>query len=163
LIVCASSIIHNSDNKLRAIIMLKRAVIAIIVLITLSGVMIATFAFSGDNNLSKPAGQQSVSNGTNMNNASNLTNNRVTTTKSRVLVKTNKISVYDLITPAEAKIISKKYVNQTGVTIGTPKLVTEDGKKVYHVPVLDKKTAVGEIDIDARTGKNLGGAGGAPK
>ena len=37
-----------------------------------------------------------------------------------------------------------------------------NGEKVYIVPIVIKGTTVGEIDIDAKTGKNVGGAGGSP-
>ena len=135
--------------------MFRRAIMVIIVLVALSGVMIAAFGFS-DNNTSKTTNQQSVSNSTNLNTVSNSTTNNIMVTKK------NKNGVDNLLTPLEAKLISEKYILQSGVSAGNPELVTEDGKKVYVVPVLENKTTVGEIDIDAHTGKNLGGAGGAP-
>ena len=135
--------------------MFGRAIMVIIVLVALSGVMIAAFGFS-DNNTSKPTNQQSVSNSTNLNPVSNSTANNILVTKK------TKNGVDNLLTPMEAKLISEKYILETGVTAGNPELVTENGKKVYVVPVIENKTNVGEIDIDAHTGKNLGGAGGAP-
>jgi len=135
--------------------MFKSAITLVIVLVALSGVMIAAFGFS-DNNTSKTTNQQSVSNSTNLNTVSNSTTNNIMVTKK------NKNGVDNLLTPLEAKLISEKYIQQSGVSAGNPELVTEDGKKVYVVPVLENKTTVGEIDIDAHTGKNLGGAGGAP-
>jgi hypothetical protein len=133
--------------------MFRRGIVAIIVLAALSGIMIAAFAFS-DNNNSKPIIQQSISNGSNVNPVSNSTINKVLVTKK------NSNMVNNLLTPQEAKIISEKYINQTGVIPGTPKLINEGGKNVYIVPVLDNQTTVGEIHIDAHSGKNLGGAGG---
>jgi uncharacterized membrane protein affecting hemolysin expression len=132
--------------------MFRRGIIAIIVLAALSCIMIAAFAFSDDN--SKPINQQSISNNSNLNQVSNSTINNVLVTKK------NSNMVNNLLTPQEAKLISEKYINQTGVIPGTPALVNEGGKKVYVVPVLDNKTIVGEIHIDAHSGKNLGGAGG---
>jgi hypothetical protein len=41
-------------------------------------------------------------------------------------------------------------------------LIKTDGQYIYVVPVIDNGTNVGEIDINAITGKNVGGAGGAP-
>jgi len=43
---------------------------------------------------------------------------------------------------------------------GTPKLVKQDKRLVYIVPIMENGKNVGEIDIDAETGANLGGAGG---
>jgi uncharacterized membrane protein YkoI len=66
------------------------------------------------------------------------------------------------ITPAEAQKIANKYIEVSNATAGTPNLVKQSGKLVYIVPVVSNGINVGEIDIDAQTGKNLGGAGGAP-
>lgn len=65
------------------------------------------------------------------------------------------------ISSEEAKNIAKKYINQSGATPGEPMLKTE-GKKVYIVPVMMNDNIAGQIIIDAKTGENLGGSGGAP-
>jgi uncharacterized membrane protein YkoI len=66
------------------------------------------------------------------------------------------------ISYSEAKSIASKYILQEGATAGTPKLTTYGGTTAYLVPVMMNGNQVGEIYIDAQTGKNLGGAGGAP-
>jgi uncharacterized membrane protein YkoI len=66
------------------------------------------------------------------------------------------------ITPSQAKSIAQKSIEQPGATTGTPKLKTINGTKVYIVPVIDNGKTAGEIWIDAQTGENIGGAGGAP-
>ena len=66
------------------------------------------------------------------------------------------------ISPAQAKSIAQKSIAQEGATTGAPKLITMNGKKVYVVPVIDNGKTSGEIWIDAQTGENIGGAGGAP-
>ncbi|WP_414470110.1 PepSY domain-containing protein [Methanobacterium sp. ACI-7] len=66
------------------------------------------------------------------------------------------------ISPAQAKSIAQKSIAQEGATTGTPELITMNGKKVYVVPVIDNGKRSGEIWIDAQTGENIGGAGGAP-
>ncbi len=66
------------------------------------------------------------------------------------------------ISSSEAKAIAAKSILQEGATAGTPKLTTYGGTKAYLVPVIMNGNQVGEIYIDAQTGKNLGGAGGAP-
>lgn len=67
------------------------------------------------------------------------------------------------ISSSEAKsIVQNKYIEQAGATAGTPTLKTINGEKVYIVPVIYKGKQAGEIWIDAQTGKNIGGAGGAP-
>lgn len=59
-------------------------------------------------------------------------------------------------------IVQNNYIEQEGATAGTPKLTTMNGEKVYIVPVIYNGKQAGEIWIDAKTGKNVGGAGGAP-
>ncbi|MGB9936439.1 MAG: PepSY domain-containing protein [Methanobacterium sp.] len=66
------------------------------------------------------------------------------------------------ISPAQAKSIAQKSIAQEGATTGAPKLITMNGTKVYVVPVIDNGKTAGEIWIDAQTGENIGGAGGAP-
>ena len=65
-----------------------------------------------------------------------------------------------VISPAEAQEIAAQYIEQAGATAGTPDLVSQYGKELYIVPVMLNNTNVGEIDIDANDGSNLGGAGG---
>lgn len=67
-----------------------------------------------------------------------------------------------IISKAKAKQIAQKYVEEPGLTAGTPQLVKSKNKQIYLVPVIDDGKQVGEIEIDALTGKNLGGSGGAP-
>ncbi|BDZ69377.1 PepSY domain-containing protein [Methanobacterium ferruginis] len=64
--------------------------------------------------------------------------------------------------PEEAKAIALQYVDEAGVTAGTPVLNTDNGKQIYVVPLYKNGQTVGEIELDATTGENLGGAGGAP-
>lgn len=68
------------------------------------------------------------------------------------------------ISSSEAKsIVQKNYIDpESGAVVGTVTLKTVDGKKVYIVTVNKNGQTVGEIYIDPNTGKNLGGAGGAP-
>lgn len=73
-------------------------------------------------------------------------------------------SVSDVkISVSQAKIIAGKQVLDTSASPGTPDLITQDGKKVYNVPVLDKQgDSIGYFIIDAQTGDIIEGAGGAP-
>lgn len=67
------------------------------------------------------------------------------------------------ISVSQAKIIAGKQVLDSSASPGTPDLITQDGKKVYNVPVLDKQgDSIGYFIIDAQTGKIIEGAGGAP-
>jgi len=67
------------------------------------------------------------------------------------------------ISASEAKsIVQNNYIEQDGAKAGTPKLTTMNGEKVYVVPIIYNGKQAGEIWIDAQTGKNIGGAGGAP-
>ena len=66
----------------------------------------------------------------------------------------------NMISAQEAQNIALQYIEEPNATAGTPRLVDEDGKKIYVVPVLMNGSTVGQIEIDAYTGKNVGGAGG---
>ena len=66
----------------------------------------------------------------------------------------------NMISAQEAQNIALQYIEEPNATAGTPRLVDEDGKKIYIVPVIMKGDTVGQIEIDAYTGKNVGGAGG---
>ena len=66
------------------------------------------------------------------------------------------------ITATQAQELANKYIEQAGATAGTPQLTTVNGKQVYVVPIVMNGKTVGQIEIDAATGQNLGGAGGAP-
>lgn len=68
----------------------------------------------------------------------------------------------NMISASEAKSIATKYIEQKGASAGTPELKSINGKNTYIVPVIMNGEQVGEIYIDPTTGKNLGGAGGAP-
>ena len=63
---------------------------------------------------------------------------------------------------SDPQSIAQKYIEEPGAVAGTPEKVNIGGKCVDAVPVLIKGKTVGEIDIDPKTGKNVGGAGGAP-
>lgn len=66
------------------------------------------------------------------------------------------------VSSSEAKKIAEGYIQQEGAVAGTPVIKSIGGKKVYVVPVKMNGETVGEIYIDPNTGKNVGGAGGAP-
>jgi uncharacterized membrane protein YkoI len=65
-----------------------------------------------------------------------------------------------MISATEAQSIAQTYIEEPDATAGTPSIVEIDGQMVYVVPVLMDGDVVGQIDIDAYTGKNVGGAGG---
>ncbi|HTX61047.1 MAG TPA: PepSY domain-containing protein [Methanobacterium sp.] len=66
----------------------------------------------------------------------------------------------NMISASEAQNIAQTYIEEPGATAGTPRLVEIDGQMVYVVPVIMNSNTVGQIEIDAYTGKNVGGAGG---
>jgi len=66
------------------------------------------------------------------------------------------------VSASEAKSIADKYILEPGAYSGSPQNVDIAGKNTYVVPVKSNGKTVGEIDIDPQTGKNVGGAGGAP-
>lgn len=62
----------------------------------------------------------------------------------------------------KSQSIAQKYIKEPGAVAGKPEKYNIGGKCTDVVPVLLKGKRVGEIDIDPKTGKNVGGAGGAP-
>jgi len=139
--------------------MFGRTFVLIIVLIALSGISVAAFAISDNTNTSKQISQQPLSN----NSSGNVSNSSLNTvTLAKLPIGKHLLTREHLLTPSTVKILAKKYIQQQGAILGTPELTKEGGKKIYVVPVILNNSRVGEIDIDAHSGKNLGGAGGAP-
>ncbi|MGB9979635.1 PepSY domain-containing protein [Methanobacterium sp.] len=130
--------------------MIKKAIVAIVVIVAAAAIV---FAAAGNHTNSVNSANQenqqnlSTSNGVSDNSSSNTSTSDDSQKK---------------ISSAEAKKIAQKYIEEKGATAGTPTLSKIDGKYVYTVPVIKNGKNVGEIDIDALTGKNVGGAGGAP-
>ncbi len=63
---------------------------------------------------------------------------------------------------SDSQSIAQRYIEEPGAVAGTPENYDIGGKNTDVVPVLQDGKRVGEIDIDPKTGKNVGGAGGAP-
>jgi uncharacterized membrane protein YkoI len=134
--------------------MIKKIVVTVVVIIAILGIAFAAY----NSNSKNPTTNNSTTNTTTVTNNATVSN---TTPNIQTTKTSNNTQSY--ISPAEAQEIATKYIEVSGVTAGTPKLTTESGTPVYIVPLIDtNNTTVGEIDIDAKTGKNLGGAGGAP-
>ncbi len=123
--------------------MMKKIILGLVVIVAIIGIGFAAFS-------------NMKTNSTDNNSSVQVVNQNATTNSSNTTTTNNKIS------SEEAKKIATKYIDSAGATAGTPKLVKQDNKLVYIVPVMDNGQAVGEIDIDAETGANLGGAGGSP-
>lgn len=125
--------------------MIKKAIVAIVVIAAAAAVI---FAASGNTNHINSTDSISQANQQNLS-VSNDSSDKASESQTK-------------ISSAEAKKIAQKYIEEPGATAGTPALSKIDGKYVYTVPVIENGKNVGEIDIDATTGKNVGGAGGAP-
>ncbi|MGA2676770.1 MAG: PepSY domain-containing protein [Methanobacterium sp.] len=136
--------------------MIGKSIIAIILVAALIGIGYAAHASAQDNN-----------NITNQTPTQNITNNNTTTPNNTTTttVATNNSqnteSSQNLISSAEAQSIAQTYIIQPNAQAGTPILKEINGEQIYTVPVILNGNNVGEIDIDAQTGKNVGGAGGA--
>ncbi len=125
--------------------MLNRSIIAILAIVIVA--IIGVAAYSGSNQL-KPTNQADLKNITITNNdiqQNNTTEDNITQT---------------MITPTEAQEIAQKYIEEPGATTGTPHIIDVNGQKIYVVPVIMNNATVGQIEIDAFTGNNVGGAGG---
>lgn len=147
--------------------MYKKTMIVLFIIFAFSSIVITAFAFNGNDSSSNQ--QLTTSTVLKVNNDNKLTGtdysgyNKVsgdtkTVHKSAHSVVNGSI----IITPQLAKKIALKYIEESGASPGKPELVKEDGKRVYIVPVIENKKRVGEIHLDARNGKNIGGCGGAP-
>lgn len=124
--------------------MIKKSIIVMVAIIATVGIVFA--AYSG-------AGYGGSTNSNDLEKQSNSNTNASTATSVATSTK---------ISATKAQEIAQKYIDEPGAKAGTPKLTKIDGKEVYVVPVIDNGQQVGEIEIDAQTGENLGGAGGAP-
>jgi uncharacterized membrane protein YkoI len=125
--------------------MMKKTMATIVVVVAIIGLAFAVY------------GNPNSKDSTNISNSSDKQNTVVNSTNNNT---TSTSTSKNVISSAEAKKIATKYINQTGALAGTPELVNQDGKSVYIVPVIYNGKTAGEIDIDALTGQNLGGAGG---
>ncbi len=125
--------------------MMKKLIIALLIIVAGSTVVFAASENSGQKNLSNP----------NINNITNQTNQEISSNTTTSDTSTQ-------ISPPEAKKNAQKYIEEPKASTGTPENVDIAGHNVYVVPVQQEGKTVGEIDIDPKTGKNVGGAGGAP-
>ena len=129
--------------------MIKKIIVALLVVAAVSGIVYATYGNTSNNatNNTNQGTQQTQQ----INNTTSQNTNSDTTTSTKIAISS-----------AEAMKIANGYIQVSTATAGTPSLVKQDNKMVYVVPVMNNGTNIGEIDIDAQTGANLGGAGGSP-
>jgi uncharacterized membrane protein YkoI len=141
--------------------MIKKAVIVLIVILAIVGL-----AFASNNintkNTTNTANTIPTINTTHSTNITHL----MSPVKQTNFIATKNTSQNNKsqinISKTEARNIAANYIQVSGAVAGIPTLVYQSNKLVYIVPVMENGTNVGEIDIDAQTGHNLGGAGGAP-
>jgi len=133
--------------------MIKKSIIVLIVIVAIVGLAFATVNLKNTNTNSTPNTIQVETNLLTKNSSNNSTSH-----STKTLTGNNPT----IISPLEAQKIANTYINSSEAAAGTPELINQSGKLVYIVPVIDNGTNVGEIDIDAQNGQNLGGAGGAP-
>jgi len=146
--------------------MFKRAMLAFLIIVNLSVITLTVFAISVNDKNVNPEIQPTISPSSSVVTLKDrvelkypVYSNVKVEYKTKDRVKHNNLSI---ISPTEAQKIAEKYIKEEGVIPGTPKLLKENGKRVYIVPVMDNQKNVGEIHLDARNGKNLEGCGGAP-
>lgn len=131
--------------------MIKKSVAIIIAAVII--VAAAALVFSTYTNHNNPTNNSSLEKQQpSVNDIDTSTNTNLTKTSSEKVKKTN------IMSPAEAKKLAKKYFGEPGFTAGTPKLSKENGKYIYTVPIIENGKNIGFIDIDAQTGESLGGA-----
>ena len=144
--------------------MVNRKILLSIVIVLLIGVAAASYQITNNNQQlftpTTPQEQSSSSNQANTQPAASQSSGSSQVTSSGLSTSSTGTNVK--ITSAQAKYIASKSIEQQGAKAGTPKLTTINGKKVYVVPIIYNGETAGEIWIDAQTGENVGGAGGAP-
>ena len=138
--------------------MIRKSIIGLIVMVAIVGLAFATINL---NNTSSGI-SSNVSNYTKIPGKQVDVLVKTTSKNSTSNTKTLTGNTPTMISPSEAQKIANTYINSSGAAAGTPELINQSGKLVYIVPVIDNGANVGEIDIDAQNGQNLGGAGGAP-
>jgi uncharacterized membrane protein YkoI len=132
--------------------MIKKSIIAIVAIIAAVGLVFAAYGGTGDNNPTN----------TSNNLEKQQTSSAAITTNTNTATKKEKTNTNNIISASKAKEIAQKYIEVSTATTGTPKLIKSDKTLIYVVPIVDNGQVVGEIEINALTGENVGGAGGAP-
>ncbi|MGV8143769.1 MAG: PepSY domain-containing protein [Methanothermobacter sp.] len=130
--------------------MLKKPTIAILALVMIVVVGVAIYAGTAQ---VEPKNQSDIINNTVLTNTDNNISQVKVNNSENIQVKT-------MISASEAKSIAEKYIEEPNATAGTPRLVEIEGQMIYVVPVMMNGENVGQIEIDAYTGENVGGAGG---
>jgi uncharacterized membrane protein YkoI len=133
--------------------MIKKSIVAIVAIIAAVGIVFAAYGGTGNNNP-----PNSSSNLENQQSSAAITSNTNTNTNTA----TKKVDTNKIISASKAKEIAQKYIEVATAKAGTPKLIKSGKTMIYVVPVVDNGQVVGEIEISAQTGANVGGAGGAP-
>lgn len=126
--------------------MLNKPILAILVLVIV--VVIGAGIYAGSTQV-KPISQSDTTDIT-----------TITSNDSANVNNSSNNSGQTMISASEAKNIAKTYIEEPNATAGTPHLVEIDGQMIYVVPVIMDGKTVGQIEIDAYTGNNVGGAGG---
>ena len=129
--------------------MIKKSIVAIVAIIAAVGLVFA--AYGGTGNTEKNSSSDS----------NNLEKQQSSVISSNVNIATKKEDTKNMISASKAKEIAQKYIEVSTATAGTPKLIKSGETMIYVVPVIDNGQVVGEIEINAQTGENVGGAGGA--
>ncbi len=148
--------------------MFKRVTMILLIIVTLSAITLTVFAISDNDKTVNPGIQLKISPSSSFVTLKDRVELKSVERSDRSKYKTDdnnrvkEIKLLTIISPKEAQKIAQKYIKEEGAVPGTPKLLKENGKKVYIVPVLDNQKNVGEIHLDAMNGKNLEGCGGAP-
>ena len=124
--------------------MIKKIIVALVVIVAVVGLVFATIGNSDNKNINN--------------------NSNVTVEQQKLQTNDNTIdnTSEKLISSAKAQKIAISFIEEAGAIAGTPTLTKQDNKMVYIVPIIENGQNVGEITIDAETGANLGGAGGSP-
>lgn len=130
--------------------MLSKPIIAVLALVMVVVVGAGIYAGSNQVTPNSPADNTDIMNITSDNDAMQDDDN----------TNSQNDSGQTMITATEAQKIAETFIEEENASAGTPHLAEIEGQAIYIVPVIIDGSTVGQIEIDAYSGKNVGGAGG---
>lgn len=152
-------------------VIIKGKILLLVLILIVASVTVAAYQVTSSNpqleqsnsaDLQKQAHKDNSQNEiTDTGSDNNLPNQANSNNKRKAGAKKKTSSKSDIKT-SDSQSIAQKYIEEPGAVAGKPERYNIGGKPTDVVPVLIDGKRVGEIDIDPKTGKNVGGAGGAP-
>lgn len=152
-------------------VVIKGKVLLLVGILVIASVAVAGYQITANNSQLKQSNLANLQNQVNSNQkdnskiqnekSNNLQNQPKSNNTKNSNIRKDTTSKSNLKTP-NPQSIAQRYIEEPNAVAGKPERYNIGGKSTDVVPVLLNGKRVGEIDIDPKTGKNVGGAGGAP-